>query len=133
MTRRLCIGYRGVEFFGRRLNAQTEQVLAGFLEGTVVAGNYVKLALELYDKEEYDKAESYLKSAREIYERGKHKEKIVEVERQIARAQEAQNKISEAIFSYKNAGRLALSPQIKQLNSNDASRLWKRWTDSTPT
>lgn len=90
---------------------------------TVVAGNYVKLAMELYDKEEYDKAESYLKSARQIYEQGKHKEKIVEVERQIARTQEAQNKINEAIFSYKNAGELSLSQKMRELNINDASRL----------
>lgn len=90
---------------------------------TLVAANYMKLAMELYGKEEYGKAETYLKSARQIYERVKDKEKMMEVERRIARTQEAQNKIDEAISSYRNAGRIALSPESRQLNLNDASRL----------
>lgn len=93
---------------------------------TLVAGNYIKLALELYDKEEYDKTEAYLKSAKQIYERTKNKEKLVEIERQIARAQEAQNKINEAIFSYNKAGELAESPEVRLLNTNDANRLINR-------
>jgi len=90
---------------------------------TVVANNYVKLAMELYDKEEYQRAEAYLKSARQIYERVKDKEKIADVERKIAHAQEAQDKINEAVFSYENASKLAVSKELKTLNQNDAMRL----------
>lgn len=95
---------------------------------TLVAANYVKLAMELYDKEEYDKAETYLKSARQIYERTKNKAKTAEVERQIARTQEAQHKISDAIISYNKAEELATSPDLKLLNANDVSRL-KNYND----
>lgn len=101
----------------------SESLTQEAVNDTIVAGNYVKLAQELYDKEEYEKAETYLKTARQIYERGKYKEKMVEVERQIARTQEAQNKIKEAISTYKNAGRLSVSPEMQSLNANDAGRL----------
>lgn len=93
---------------------------------TLVAANYMKLAMELYGKEEYDKAEAYLKSARQIYEQTKNKEKVAEVERQIARTQEAQDKISDAILSYNKAGALAGTKEVKLLNTNDANRLKNR-------
>lgn len=93
---------------------------------TLVAANYMQLALELEAKEEYEKAESYLKSARDIYMRLQENEKNAEIERRIARIQEAQGKFDEAIISYKNAGKFALTPELKQMNLNDIGRLESR-------
>lgn len=90
---------------------------------TLVAGNYVRLAKELFDKEEYQKAEGYLKNAWQIYSQAQDKPKMMEVERLIARSLEAQGKIDEAILSYKNASKLASTSELSQLNLNDARRL----------
>lgn len=88
-----------------------------------VAENYVKLAKELSGKEDYAKAEDYLKRARALYVKLKDKEKIASMDRELAKVQEAQNKVSEAISNYMAAGSMSKETVQQQVNLNDAYRL----------
>ncbi len=56
---------------------------------------------------EYEKAMNYLISARQLFYKIKNNEKIARVDREMARIQEIQGKIQEAILSYGNAAHLS--------------------------
>lgn len=92
-----------------------------------VAAGYEKVAKELAAEGKYDKAEEYLVRAKKLYEKLKKKDKIAAVEREIAKMQEAQNKIDQAIESYELAGKVAgvsaSSQAYQSINTNDAARL----------
>lgn len=92
-----------------------------------VAAGYEKLAKELASEGKYDKAEEYLLRAKKLYKKLKNKDKVAAVDREIAKMQEAQNKIDQAIVSYESAGRVAAASESYQtyqaINVNDAERL----------
>jgi tetratricopeptide (TPR) repeat protein len=89
----------------------------------VVAANYEKLAKELSDKGEYAKAEDYLTRAKRLYEKTKNKEKIAAIDLELAKVQEAQNKVSEAIVSLGYAQMNTVSGKQKKMNANNIGRL----------
>lgn len=89
-----------------------------------IAQDYEGVAKDFANKKEYAKAEDYLNRARKLYVKINDKEKLASVDREIARIQEAQNKITEAISSYKSAGLNASSSGAKSMNMNDANRLY---------
>lgn len=91
-----------------------------------LAARYEAAAQELITKKDYAKAENFLKTAKQLYERRRNKEKIAAVVREIAKVQEAQSKESEAIESYLLASRTSVDETQKSLNNNDASRLRSR-------
>ena len=84
--------------------------------------NYEALAKELIEKNDYAKAEYYLKKAVDIYTRLKH-ENAATASRELAKVQEVQNKMETAISNYRSAGNLSLSKDLEQANYNDANRL----------
>ncbi|MFV0536381.1 MAG: sensor histidine kinase [Dysgonomonas sp.] len=88
-----------------------------------VAASYEKLAKELSDKKDYARAEDYLKRAKALYEKLKDKDKIAYIDRELAKAQEAQNKVGEAILSFNNARMSTSSSTFRKLNTNDMDRL----------
>lgn len=89
-----------------------------------IAQDYESVAKDFANKKEYAKAEDYLNRARKLYVKINDKGKLASVDREIARIQEAQNKITEAISSYKSAGLNASSSGAKSMNMNDANRLY---------
>ncbi|WP_202183051.1 tetratricopeptide repeat-containing sensor histidine kinase [Chitinophaga solisilvae] len=86
------------------------------------ATDYEALAKELTDKNEYAKAEDYLKKALEIYTRLNH-ENAASTSRMLAKVQEMQHKIEPAISNYQSAGNLSVNKSLEQINFNDANRL----------
>ncbi|MET3879813.1 tetratricopeptide (TPR) repeat protein [Chitinophaga sp. OAE865] len=84
--------------------------------------HYEALAKELTDKNEYAKAEDYLKKALEIYTRLNHQDAAA-AGRALAKVQEMQNKIIPAIKNYQSAGDLAVDKSLENVNFNDANRL----------
>ncbi|TGD57559.1 tetratricopeptide repeat-containing sensor histidine kinase [Flavobacterium humi] len=88
-----------------------------------IAKNYEALAQELIDKEEYAKAEEYLKKALASYNQLDQKKDKARVTRKLAKVQENQNKINSAIMNYQAAGAVAKDKDDEQLNLNDANRL----------
>ncbi len=88
-----------------------------------VAAGYVNLARELFNIGDYKKAEENLKKALALYEKLKDRRQIAAVNRELARVQEAQQKIPEAISSYEEASAVVSDQVMKQLNTNDADRL----------
>jgi tetratricopeptide (TPR) repeat protein/anti-sigma regulatory factor (Ser/Thr protein kinase) len=87
------------------------------------ADKYVELANELDKKEEYVKAEDYLKRALTLYQKQKDKDKIASTKRQLAQVQEKQKKFNQAILNYESASEEAVDVGFSKVNSNDASRL----------
>lgn len=97
----------------------------------VIADGYEKLAKDFASKGDYVKAEDYYKKAKKLYEKSKNKLKIAALDREIAKAQEAQGKITEAITSYNSASN-SLAGKIQGIvNANDAKRLSKRENPQT--
>lgn len=88
-----------------------------------IAADYEKVAREFIAKQEYVKAEDYLRRARQIYEKGNNKEKKAYLEREIAKVQEIQGNYTGAIISFGNASRFSSDKLLKELNDNDAKRL----------
>ncbi|MGQ2981918.1 tetratricopeptide repeat-containing sensor histidine kinase [Flavobacterium sp.] len=88
-----------------------------------IAGNYELLAKELTDKGEFAKAEENLYKALEIYTNAKDLKRRPRILRNIAKAQEAQNKIKAATRSYKAASEESTDKALKQINANDLARL----------
>lgn len=92
----------------------------------VIAAGYEKLAKDFASKGDYAKAEDYYKRAKKLYEKSKNKLKTAAIDREIAKAQEAQGKVTEAIVSYGSASN-SLQGQVHGIiNANDASRLSKK-------
>lgn len=88
-----------------------------------IAKDYIKLAKDLSDKGDYKKAEDYLNRARVLYVKLNDKDKIASVDRELAKIQEAQNKVSAAISNYNSAASLSKDKRLKELNITDANRL----------
>ena len=88
-----------------------------------LAEDYENLAKEFSKTGDYAKAEENLLKAKRLYERQKNKEKLAEIERELAKIKEAQNQIEEAISNFNSASLNSTSPLQKQINVNDAKRL----------
>lgn len=88
-----------------------------------IARNYENLAKGFIDKEEYAKGEEYLKKALAGYLKLKRTEDRIRVTRNLAKVQEAQNKVSSAIKNYEVAGAASMDKSEEQVNQNDANRL----------
>ena len=88
-----------------------------------LAESYIKLARELSFKEEYAKAEDYLKRAKKLYEKLNDKERLAATERELAKAQEAQNKTSEAFNSFRFAEANTTDKKMQKINALDAKRI----------
>lgn len=88
-----------------------------------IAGNYELLAKELTDKGDFAKAEENLYKALEVYTNAKDLKSRPRILRNIAKAQEAQNKLKAAARSYKAASDEATDKALKQINANDFARL----------
>ncbi len=111
---------------GGKKKAAVQSVVKAIEEGKSdeeVAASYEKLAKELSDRKDYVRAEDYLKRAKTLYEKLKDKDKIAYIDRELAKVQEAQNKVSEAITSFDNAQMNTSSYAFKELNTNDRERL----------
>ena len=87
-----------------------------------LAKNYEEAAKEAIEKGELAIAEDYYSKAREIYIKKKNKDKIAELDREIAKLQEQQNEFSKAAVNYGSASMNSFGAQ-KKINSNDAERL----------
>lgn len=88
-----------------------------------VAGDYIELAKELADKKDYARAEDYLKRALTLSLKRKKNDQSSWVYRELAKVQEMQGRMEDAIENYRNAARLAADDTQKLLNKNDAARL----------
>lgn len=89
----------------------------------VIATEYIKLAKELNNKADYTKAEDYLNRARAIYVRLNDKNNIANIDRELAKIKESQNKITDAINLYGAAASLSQNQQQRALNTTDYYRL----------
>lgn len=92
----------------------------------VIAEGYERLAKDFAAKGDYAKAEDYYKRAKKLYEKSKKKLKAAAIDREIAKAQEAQGKVTEAIASYGSASNTLQGQVHGIINANDASRLSKK-------
>ncbi|SHF55055.1 tetratricopeptide repeat-containing sensor histidine kinase [Dysgonomonas macrotermitis] len=88
-----------------------------------IAEGYEKTAKEMLAKKDYTRAEDYFNRAKKLYEKLKNKDKIAEIDREIAKMYEAQNEVEKAISSYNDAGKVSRNQLQKSLNENDAQRL----------
>lgn len=88
-----------------------------------IAFDYLILAKELMKQGEYVKAELYLNNASKLYRKLNDKEQLAYVNRELAKVQEAQNKLRDAISNYSEAVKLSQNKQVQELNINDAKRL----------
>lgn len=105
-----------------RLNEVSRAIEQGKPDKEVAKG-YEKLAKELIEKEDYSKAEDYLTRAKKLYEKLKDKEKIAELERELAKVQESQNKLNEAIVSFSNAQINTKDKKMQRVNAFDMQRV----------
>lgn len=88
-----------------------------------IARNYELLAQEFVDKNEPEKAIEYLIKAQEIYTTSQDAAGRARVIRNVAKVQEAQNKMRAAAQNYKTAAGMATDKTSKTLNLNDYIRL----------
>lgn len=88
-----------------------------------IAKSYEALANTFIEKGDNAKAEEYLKKALISYTKLKSNTDKTRVSRTLAKIQESQNKISEAIKSYEVAEEMASDKKEEKINSNDANRL----------
>lgn len=88
-----------------------------------IAKSYEALANTFIEKGDNAKAEEYLKKALTSYTKLKSNTDKTRVSRTLAKIQESQNKISEAIKSYEVAEEMAADKKEEKINSNDANRL----------
>ncbi|GGH73306.1 hypothetical protein HNQ91_003625 [Filimonas zeae] len=87
------------------------------------AKQYEVLAKELAGKGDYARAEENQKKAVAIYMRLKMPDEAAASSRELAKIQEQQNKLQQAIGNYEQAGRAARNRNQEQVNENDANRL----------
>lgn len=88
-----------------------------------IAKGYISLAKEFAENNNYEKAEDYYRRAKRIYEKLNDKDNVANMDRQIAKMQEAQNKLSQAISSYELAEVNSNSISKQIINKNDKYRL----------
>ena len=89
-----------------------------------IVRNYELLAQEFADKEEFAKAEENLFKALEIYTASNDGKGMARVTRNLARVQEAQNKLKDALRNYKK--NILTDDALNLLNNNDYNRLKNR-------
>lgn len=109
-----------------RENIRIQEVSKAIEEGKSdmeVAESYEKLARELSGKGEYAKAEDYLTRAKRIYQIRGEKEKLAIVERELAKVQEAQNKINDAFYNFSSAQSNTSNKKMQKINANDMQRV----------
>lgn len=109
-----------------RENMRIQEVSKAIEEGKSdmeVAESYEKLAKELSEKGEYAKAEDYLTRAKRIYQVRREKEKLAAVERELAKVQEAQNKINDAFYNFSSAQSNTSNKKMQKINANDMQRV----------
>ncbi|WP_029904839.1 histidine kinase [Prevotella sp. 10(H)] len=109
-----------------RENMRIQEVSKAIEEGKSdmeIAAGYEKLAKELSAKGEHARAEDYLNRAKRIYQAKKDKEKLAAVERELAKVQEAQNKLEAAYFNFSNAQANTSNIKLKKLSANDMQRV----------
>ena len=109
-----------------RENIRIQEVFKAIEEGKSdmeVAESYEKLARELSGKGEYAKAEDYLTRAKRIYQIRGEKEKLAIVERELAKVQEAQNKINDAFYNFSSAQSNTSNKKMQKINANDMQRV----------
>lgn len=87
------------------------------------ARQYETLSEALFEKEDYTRAENYLQKALEIYTRLNKKQDLSRTQRSLAKLQESQNKIVQAIKNYEYAAEVTKDKTLEQANVNDANRL----------
>ncbi|MFV0310442.1 MAG: histidine kinase [Dysgonomonas sp.] len=109
-----------------RENMRIQEVSKAIEEGKSdmeVAESYEKLAKELSEKGEYAKAEDYLTRAKRIYQVRREKEKLAAVERELAKVQEAQNKINDAFYNFSSAQSNTSNKKMQKINANEMQRV----------
>jgi tetratricopeptide (TPR) repeat protein len=89
----------------------------------LLAKNYEKLAHELIANKEYEKAEENFLKAKNIYIKLKEDEETARIERELAKLQEKQNKIKEAITNYQSASKISKDKNRQAINVSDVQRL----------
>ena len=87
-----------------------------------LANNYEDAAKEAIGKGQLAIGEDYYGKARDIYVKKKDKDKVAELDREIAKIQEQQKQFSKAASNYNSASLNSVGIQ-KRINSNDAKRL----------
>lgn len=92
-------------------------------EEIAIAKNHEEAAKRFSDKGDYVKAEQELQKALAIYARRKMTEDKARVSRSLAKAQEQQGKIREAIKNYEQAGNESEDKEQALVNKNDVNRL----------
>lgn len=88
-----------------------------------IAKNYEVLAQGFIDKEDFPRAEEYLKKALASYTKLNLSKDKTRVARNLAKVQESQKKVSAAIKSYEIAGATSVDKNVERINKNDANRL----------
>lgn len=88
-----------------------------------LAQAYEDVAVYFSKRNEYAKSEEYWVKARTLYVKLKDKNKLAYVDREIAKVQEAQNKITAAISSYSRAQTNSMTKSSQELNMADSKRL----------
>lgn len=112
---------------GRSYTNQALQDVANSLENGdadyTIARGYMRLVKNLVKNGEYAKAEEYLGKIKKIYVKYDDKVKVAETERELAKVQEAQNKLNAAMSSYDSASKLSQDKTQAKVNANDVNRL----------
>ncbi len=90
---------------------------------TKTAQQYETLSEALVEQGDYPRAEGYLQKALEIYTRLDKKKEVAKAKRSLAKLQESQNKIGEAIVNYQSAAEVTKDKTLELANANDANRL----------
>lgn len=88
-----------------------------------VALNYMNVGKAFAEQGEYTKAEGYLINARDIYLKLNKSEQAAIVSRELAKVQEAQKKLTEAVTNFEGAVKLSKDSNFRELNRNDFQRL----------
>ncbi|SHI36579.1 Histidine kinase [Flavobacterium terrae] len=88
-----------------------------------IAKNYETLAKGFSNKQDFAKAEEYLKKALASYTKLNLNSDKTRVARSLAKVQESQNKVNAAIKSYEMAGAASNDKDAELINKNDANRL----------
>jgi sensor histidine kinase YesM len=113
-----------------KLRQNTQQLKEGVAinDESLIAGAYGLLADEYFTLSKFAKAEAYYQKAQLLYLKLGKQEDAARMARGLAKAQEAQNKITDAITNFEHAQRWNTSNTIAgqnqiRLNSNDVNRL----------
>jgi len=89
----------------------------------LLAVDYENLAKELAANKEYIKAEENYIKAKNLYVKLKNKEKVALIERELAKLNEAQNRIDDAITNYQLASKISENKNRQEINQSDVQRL----------